>query len=68
MRTLLIATLMTVCVSFAATDNASAAAAHGMSIANALSQSDATRAEPVACRRVRVCRAGYGCVWRRTCW
>jgi hypothetical protein len=65
---LLIAALMTVGVSFVTTDNAAAAAARGMPIANALAQSDATRAEPVACRRARVCRAGYGCVWRRTCW
>ena len=68
MRMVLIATLMIIGVSFAVTDDASAAAASGASIATALSQSNATRAEPVACRRVRVCRKGYGCVWRRTCW
>ena len=68
MRTVLIATLMTIGVSLAATGNASAAAANGRPIANALSQLNASQAEPVACRRVRVCRRGYGCVWRTTCW
>lgn len=68
MRILLIATLMTTGVAFAAAGNAAAAPASGKPIANALSQFDNTQAREVACRRVRVCRKGYGCVWRRTCW
>ena len=68
MRMLLIAALLTVGVAFTATGNAVAAPASGKPIANALSQFDNTQAQEVACRRVRVCRRGYGCVWRRTCW
>jgi hypothetical protein len=63
MRTLLIALLLITGISLAATQNASAAAANGVPIANALSQFDNTQAEAVACRRV--------CDWRgcRTrCW
>lgn len=67
MKMLLIATLM-IGVSFATTGNASTAAVSGAPIASTLSHLNASRAEPVACRRVRVCRRGYGCVWRTTCW
>jgi hypothetical protein len=63
MRTILIAMLMIAGVSLATTHEASAAAASGAPIANALTQFDNTQAEPVACRRI--------CDWRgcRTrCW
>src|SRR4051812_6031639 len=63
MRTILIAMLVIAGVSLATTHDASAAAASGAPIANALSRFDNTQAEPVACRRI--------CDWRgcRTrCW
>jgi hypothetical protein len=63
MRTILIAMLMIAGVSLAATHDASAAAASGAPIANALTQFGNTQAEPVACRRV--------CDWRgcfTRCW
>jgi hypothetical protein len=63
MRSFLIALLMIAGMSLAAMQGASAAPASGMPIANALTQSGTTLAEPVACRRV--------CDWRgcRTrCW
>jgi hypothetical protein len=59
MRSVLIALLMVVGLSLAATQGASAAPASGAPIANALEQTGKSLAEPVACRRV--------CNWRG-CW
>src|SRR5262245_4028281 len=59
MKTLLIAALVLLGVRVSATQDISAAHANGLPIANALSDFDNTKAEPVACSRV--------CNWRG-CW